>query len=765
MNRRCRREDHTGAEERTTDVSNQGERSGAAGEAGRDGRTGLSGVSRRSFLAWTGTTGAATAALSAVGRPAAAAAATTAAEPAGPGRAGVPTPTFDPLRPPAVPLAVRSPYLSSWLAADALPGAWPTFWNGHITAMSGVARIDGVGYRFLGDMSLPNTPPLPTMRQTALKITPTRSTFVLDQAGVELTVEFLSPVEPGDLRRQSMPLSYLSARARSTDGQAHQVSLYFDISGEWAHGDSNARITWEQTRTPSGGSTLLSLTSTPANPDVLQENNESAAWGTVVWTAALTSGVTYQIGPDAVVRAAAVTNGALDNSVDTQFRSINDRWPVFAFNVDLGPVNRRTDEVVLSIGHVREPAVSYLNTPLPPLWKSYFASWPDMVAFFHADRAAASRRADRLDERVTRDATRAGGRQYAAICALALRQAYAGTELVSRDGEPWAFLKEISSNGNMSTVDVIYPAMPVFAYLDPGYLGLLLAPLLDYAEHGGWPKMFAEHDLGTHYPRATGHNDGVEEDMPVEESANMAIMSAAYLRRVDRGAARQFATAHYPILKQWADYLVGTALDPEFQNQTDDFTGFIGHSVNLALKGIIGIGAMSIVAAAAGNTGDATHYRSVARDYIGQWVGKAQDSSGAHLKLAYDQPGTWSLKYNGLADDLLGLGLVPRRVASAEAAWYLRRANTYGVPLDVRHTYTKDDWEMWTAGWLRNEPGITRLLIESLYEFLTTSASRAPFTDWHETVINRQVGFQARPVVGGMFALLAVPGQPGSIGS
>jgi hypothetical protein len=75
----------------------------------------------------------------------------------------------------------------------------------------------------------------------------------------------------------------------------------------------------------------------------------------------------------------------------------------------------------------------------------------------------------------------------------------------------------------------------------------------------------------------------------------------------------------------------------------------------------------------------------------------------------------------------------------------------------VRHTYTKNDWEMWTAGWLRHEPGITQLLIESLYEFLGTSASRAPFTDWQETVLNRQVGFQARPVVGGMFALLAVP--------
>jgi hypothetical protein len=29
-------------------------------------------------------------------------------------------------------------------------------------------------------------------------------------------------------------------------------------------------------------------------------------------------------------------------------------------------------------------------------------------------------------------------------------------------------------------------------------------------------------------------------------------------------------------------------------------------------------------------------------------------------------------------------------------------------------------------------------------------------TDWYDTVINRQSGFQARPVVGGFFALLTV---------
>ncbi|MFJ2955413.1 glutaminase domain-containing protein [Streptomyces sp. NPDC087270] len=664
---------------------------------------------------------------------------------------------FDPIRPPAVPLAVRSPYLSAWLPASNTAGTWPTFWTGRTTAMTGIAQIDGVPYLFLGAPNIDGQV-LRGMAQRSLTTTATRSVFQYEAAGVELTLTFLSPVEPGDLRRQSVPLSYLTAEARSGDGAAHDVKLYLDISGEWAHGDSGTKIGWSGEQVAGAGSgSLTSLSFTPDGTKSLAENGDMATWGTVVWSATNRPGLTWQIGADTVVRPGALTDGKLAGSADTrQPRAINDAWPVFAFHFDLGSVHRTAQQAVLSVGHVREPAVSYLGTPLPPLWKSYWPTWQQMAAFFHGDLATAATRTAALDRKVRQEATAAGGPKYAALCALALRQAYGGTELVSKDGKPWAMLKEISSSGNVSTVDLLYPAMPVFAWADPAYLGLLLAPVLEYAEHGGWPKEFAEHDLGSSYPNAAGHNDGNEEDMPVEESANMLLMSAAYLKGASASAGRAFATGHYPILKQWADYLVDNALDPGFQNQTDDFTGFIGHSANLALKGILGLGAMSQVAAAAGNAADRTRYLGVAKDYIGQWTGKAQDTTPDHLKLAYDQPGTWSLKYNGYPDALLGLGLVPSSVAAEEAAWYLTQVNPYGIPLDVRHAYTKGDWEMWTAAWLRDHP-VSAYLIDSYYAFAHTTPSRVPFTDWYDTVNDRPAGgFQARPVIGGVFALLSV---------
>ncbi|MGH3171496.1 MAG: DUF5127 domain-containing protein, partial [Trebonia sp.] len=468
-----------------------------------------------------------------------------------------------PVRAPAAPLAVRGPYLSTWLPATALPATWPQFWQGHTTAMGGIARIDGVSYMFMGDpgiiLNVPNgnygTPSTTqgfeqALRHTGVTITPTRTVYELEGGGVAVTVEFLSPVEPGDLRRQSVPMSYILIGARSVDGKTHDVQIYADISGEWCSADDTQEITWSPAQVSYPGGTLRAWTVQLANQRPLTEQNQQAAWGTWVWATPATSSVTWQSGQDIVVRAQFVDNGDLANSDDTDYRAIQDNWPVFGFAADFGTVGNRSVEMPLSLGIVRDPAVSYLGQGLHSLWTSYFATWQDMVGFFHGDLAAAGKRADALDAKVTAEAVAAGGTEYAGLCALALRQAYGGTELVAGPGcAPWAFLKDISSDGNVSTVDVLFPASPAWIYLDPGYLALLLTPLLSYAESGNWPERFAPHDLGSAYPVAAGHNDGGGENMPVEESGNMLIMSAAYVRRASSSDAAAFVSAHYTILK------------------------------------------------------------------------------------------------------------------------------------------------------------------------------------------------------------------------
>lgn len=667
--------------------------------------------------------------------------------------------SFSPLRPPATPLAVRSMYLTTWLPADTLAGHWPTFWRGAVTAITGIVRIDSTSYVFAG---APGTPALPLLNQTSLTVTATQSTFVFTGGGITLAVTFLSPVDPDNLQRQSIPMSYVTVQASSADGGSHTVSVYLDISGEWAHGDRGQSITWAQQTVGS----QVALSFAPTNPTVLAENTDQASWGTVVFATDSTAAVTWQIAQDTIAR----TNGAagsLPNTAEPPPRAINDRWPVFAVNRAFGAITPAAPSptMVLTIGHVRTPAVSYLGTNLDPWWRTYWANWQAMLPWFRADYDTALAQSRNTDARVNDDAALFFGansttaQHYAAICSLALRQAFAGTELVSRNGKPWAMLKEISSNGDFGTVDVLYPASPAYLYLSPHYLRLLLEPLLVYVEDGHWPQPFAEHDLGV-YPNAFGHNDGGGENMEVEESANMLIMSAAVVARLSPTEAAEFVTAHYATLRGWAEYLVANTLDPGFQNQTDDFTGFIAHSSNLALKGIIGVGAMGLLAQAAGNAADTTRYLSTAQNYITQWVTLSQDSGNQHLRLAYDQPGTWSLKYNGYPDKLLGLGLVPDAVAAEEAAWYGSHAATFGVLLDPRNGYTKTDWELWTAAFLANHTATRDLLVEKVYNWANSTASRVPFTDWYDVTSGNQVGFADRPVIGGLFSLLTLRHTP-----
>ena len=736
------------------------------------------GLSRRDLLHWSGVTGLSAIAATVLPTKAAAAVlpdrgaqdpATESPVAAGEVEPVLLSPKATPIRPPAVPLAVRQPYLSTWLPSTLLPGTWPQFWTGSTTEMAGIVRIDGTSYLFMGNpqivLDVPDgnhgTPHTVSdfpraLDQTILRMTPTRSRFEMQGAGIGLVVEFLSPVEPNDVKRQAIPMSYVNVTARSIDGKAHEVQLYLDISGGWVSGDEEQQIIWA----PVSSQRMHAWTVELKEPEPLTEQKQFAGWGTVVWATGQRSGLTYQSGEDTAVRASFVNHGKLGNSNDTKYRAINDRNPVFALSVDLGRVGHAAMTTVFVIGHVRTPAVSYLGKPLQPLWTRYFGGWQQMLAFFYADAAAAARRADSLDARITKDARAIGGTTYEGLCTLALRQAYGATELVEGpDGEPWAFLKEISSDGNVSTVDVLYPGSPVWIYLDPAYLRLLLTPLLAYAETGKWPRKYAEHDLGSSYPNATGHNNGVEENMPVEESGNMLIMAAAYLRRVPASDATTFAKTHYRILKQWADYLTTSLPDPGFQNQTDDFAGPIAHSVNLAIKGIVAVAAMGQIATAAGQGDDSAHYQGLARQYVEYWAKHAQDASGQHLDLTYNGPGggsgTWGTVYNAFADRLLDTGLIPESICKQQADWYEQVSNAFGLPLQVPHSYAKSDWELLTAAWLSDYP-IKQQLIDRVYAYANTTPSRVAFSDLYSTVTSRQVAFQARPVQGGIFAPLAL---------
>lgn len=677
-----------------------------------------------------------------------------------------------PIRPPAVPLAVRQPYLSTWLQATAMPGTWQSFWTGQSTAMAGIVRIDGASYMLMGaptlDLVVPNGNAGATtttagfeaaMHQTDLTVTPTRSTFTLTASGVEVTVEFLSPVEPGDLRRQSVPFAYVDVSVTSSDDVAHDIALYVDASAQWCSGDETDVVKWAPSKVYTNKGYLQVWSAQLATPKALRETGQMAAWGKLVWATPHLPGLSYGAGPAVQVRQQFVNHAKLANDHAPASAPIGTDYPVFAFALDMGQVGKATSRAGFYLGQVRTPALGYLGQPLQPLWSSYWYDWQSMLASFHHDKPAAASRASKLDASITSDAQSAGGVAYEGLCAIALRQAYAGTELVAGPGgAPWAFLKDISGGGGTSNVDVVFSASPVWLYADPAYLSLLLEPLFAYAESGKWSQPFAEHDLGQ-YPNATGPRSNGGRNMPVEQSASMVVMAAAYAQRAPAGAAKNFLSAHYPTLKKWSDYLVAQLPDPAPEEPAGGLTGPIAHSVDLALKGILGVAAMGLIAANLGNKAEATHYDRLSKQFMAYWRKHAEDPSGKHLDLTYNGAGggdgTWGTTYNAYADSLLGTGLIPHSVRAEQAQWYSQVSNVFGVPLQTPHSYAKADWEMLTAAWLKDYP-IKTELIEREYLYANTTPSRVPFGDLYDTISGHQMGFKGRPVVGAVFALLAL---------
>jgi hypothetical protein len=86
-------------------------------------------------------------------------------------------------------------------------------------------RVDGKVFQWMGSPGAPN------VDQESYSYTSTKSIFSMNVDGkVRMIITFLSPVNPNDMRRQSLTLSYLHVAVYSLDGRNHNVQLYADIS-------------------------------------------------------------------------------------------------------------------------------------------------------------------------------------------------------------------------------------------------------------------------------------------------------------------------------------------------------------------------------------------------------------------------------------------------------------------------------------------------------------------------------------------------------
>lgn len=609
------------------------------------------------------------------------------------------------LRAPAYPIITIDPNISAWSAADRLYDEDLRHWSLKHFPLRGYLTVDGVEYRFMGGGD--GT----TATQLYADVQTTQTHYAFSCGPVELQLTFMAPLLMNDLELISRPVNYISYKIIPSDKTPHSICLRFEASPLWGVNTPDQETV--QARRESGQLVLLS-TGTKSQ-DILGRKGDDVRidWG-YFYLAAEKKGTDARIGEGGML--------------------IMER--------DFGTTRMESGKIMAGYDDIY--SVRYFGDKLRPYWnRSGDKTIDDM---FHAalkDYKLLRRRCSAFDRKLMKDAGRAGGRKYAELCALAYRQSIHAHKLVeSPRGELLMLSKENYSNGSIATVDVAYPATPLYLKYNPRLAEAIINGNFYYSESGRWTKPFPSHDLGT-YPIAEGQTYGG--DMPVEEAGNMIILTAAICHREKSWA---YAQKHWETLSRWAAYLRTFGLDPENQLCTDDFAGHFAHNTNLSIKAIEALGAYAQMARKLGKKDIAADYDAEARRMAAEWVKMADD--GDHYRLTFDKPDTWSQKYNLVWDKLLGLNIFPESVAAEEIAYYKTKLNPYGLPLDNREMYTKSDWIIWTATMATNQEDFDAL-IDPIWRFYNETVDRIPMSDWYFTHAPHHRGFRARSVVGGYF--------------
>lgn len=536
----------------------------------------------------------------------------------------------------------------------------------------------------------------------------------------------------------------------------NDIQVYSDIDGRWTGREDRSFREFEER----DGLLIHSLS--VENAPQYAEAHDMALWGQAILASRPSSQTTLSAssGDPAAVRGQFSQGGDLSGQ-----ESAWGYHGVVALAHDLGSVTG-ISSVTFAVGYEREEAINYLGEAYTGYYRAHYQTTHDALSFFLDDYHDALLESLELDREMVAFATAAAGTKYADILALSTRQAYGGIDLtISKESldtdDPLAFIKELSSDGNVNTIDVIMPAFPIYWVMDPDWIRLLLEPVMKYLAAGRWHLPYAIHDLGSHYPHAIGHDDQKAEPMPIEECGNLLVLALAYVQAT---GDTEWTDQYMDIFQKYADYLVDNSVDIANQLSSNDAAGPLPNETNLAIKGAVGIKAYGVL------SGD-KHYSRIGDEHADLFYNQSlgTDDDQTHFVLQYpDYPESWKIPYNLFPDVLLDLETFPKDAYSMSSEFFSSVRGEYGVALDNRQDWAKSDWNMWLAATF--EADTRDEFVEDLWAFMTNGRHHWPFSDRyvstsaHGRTPGTPILCRARPTVGGHFALLALKG-PASVQS
>ncbi|MBQ8763000.1 MAG: DUF4965 domain-containing protein [Clostridia bacterium] len=620
------------------------------------------------------------------------------------------------LRAPAVPLITVDPYFSVWSSDCALNVSATEHWTGKENSIIGTVNIDGEKFLFLGYHK-----DIHKIRQVSLDIDALSTTAVFENDKITFKTKFLTPLLPDDLNLLTRPVSYLEIGYEAKDGKEHDVSISITVSEQLClDEDIDSPVVTEKLN-------LNGLACMKMGNSVQKPLNRSGDDVRIDW------GYFY-----------LACNSADAVSSDKEISR--------STHINITAPLKENQPLMYYFAYDDIESIEYFGKHLRSYWNKDGKSITEAIAEAAKEYDELKIRCKEFSDKLYNDAFKAGGEKYAELLSLAYRQVIAAHKLVlDENGEILFISKECFSNGCAATVDVSYPSIPMFLIYNPELIKGMMRPVYKFARSDAWEFDFAPHDVGQ-YPLLNGQvyannqKDILKWQMPVEECGNMLIMETNVALATGNA---DFAKEHIDLLENWCGYLIKHGADPGHQLCTDDFAGHLAHNCNLSLKAIMGLQGMSMIMKMLGEGEKSAFYRSEAEKMADIWKNTAVNPDGT-TKLAFDQPSTYSMKYNMVWDKVWKSELFTQEFMDAEIADNMKHFNEYGMPLDSRADYTKSDWLVWTAS-MASSDKVFADFIAPLWKAYNESPSRVPMSDWYDTVSGRWVSFRNRTVQGGLF--------------
>ena len=583
-----------------------------------------------------------------------------------------------------------------------------------------------------------NTTTIETAEQKSVSVLATNTYYTFTCGPIELDVVFTAPMLIDDYDLLSSPINYISYQVRSTDGKEHNVQMMIAATPEMALNKAN-QPTRSKLLENVWGNQQYVCTGTIDQPILAKKGDGICIdWG-YFYIPAING--TVSLGNANEMKETFVSTGSTRSMAIYESTKASN-MPLLCYTRDLGKTKQASSFMMMGYDEIEDIEYMYKR------YKGYWAHGGTVNIFQMFNRMNSQyqnimKRCREFDKRIYDDGLKSGNEHYAEILSAAYRHVIAAHKLFQDDeGNLLFFSKENNSNGCVNTVDLTYPEAPLFLCYNPELQKAMMTSIFDYSRSGRWTKPFAAHDLGT-YPIANGQVYGG--DMPLEEAGNMLTL-AAQLCKLDGNT--NYVDKYWEVITEWANYLSENGQDPENQLCTDDFAGHWAHNANLSIKAIMGVAGYAEMARMKGLNNIADKYMARAKEMAQKWEADARE--GDHYRLAFDRKNTWSQKYNMVWDKLWKTNVFPTGTMERDVQYYLKKQNKYGLPLDIRKDYTKNDWIMWTAAMAKDKATFLKF-VEPVYKFMNETESRVPTSDWYDTKTGLMVGFKARSVIGGFW--------------